>query len=90
MIETTAISLPALRAPITEERPWVVFAACRGADPAIFFPSTREEEVAAKAFCAVCTVVNECADYALDAREHFGVWGGASEKQRRSMLRRSA
>ncbi len=89
-MEAIPISLPALRAPITEERPWVVFAACRDADPDLFFPSTREEEAAAKAYCAVCTVAGECADYALDAREHFGIWGGASEKQRRSILRRSA
>lgn len=77
-------------APITEERPWVVFAACRDADPDIFFPSTAAQEAAAKAVCATCPVSGECRAYADEAREYFGVWGGAGEKQRRIALRRSA
>ncbi len=87
----TQISLEMfLRAPITEERPWVVFAACRDADPELFFPNTAAQERAALALCAVCTVREECGGYARDAREHFGVWGGAGERQRRLELRRSA
>ncbi len=79
-----------LSAPISEERPWVVFAACRDADPDLFFPTDKAQEQAALALCAMCPVRSECLRYALDAREHFGVWGGRSEKQRRSALRRSA
>lgn len=90
-MQETRMTLEAfLRAPITEERPWVVFAACRDADPDLFFPTSAAEERAALAVCAVCTVRDECREYALDAREHFGVWGGATERDRRMELRRSA
>ena len=82
----------ALSAPIDEERPWVVFGACRDsdADADTFFPSTREATEKAMAICASCPVQIECLEYALEARERFGVWGGRTEKQRRQMLRRIA
>ena len=79
-----------LQAPITEERPWVVFAACRDAEPDLFFPGSKADEARAKALCAICPVRNECYDYSLEARETFGVWGGLNEKQRRMKLRRTA
>jgi len=79
-----------LPVPITEERPWVVFAACRDASADWFFPLDRAGEKAAIAVCAGCPVQTECLDYALEARETFGVWGGKSERQRRAMLRRSS
>ena len=90
MYETTTLLLDYLRAPITEERPWVVFAACRDADPDLFFPSSREQEAAAKSLCAMCPVVRECNSYSFDARESFGIWGGVTEKQRRVELRQTA
>lgn len=87
----TMISLAEfLRVPITDERPWVVFAACRDADPDVFFPSNKTEERAALALCAMCPVIRECQDYSIEARETFGVWGGLTEKQRRGALRRTA
>lgn len=79
-----------LQAPITEERPWVVFAACRDAEPDLFFPGSKADEARAKALCAICPVRNECYDYSLEARGTFGVWGGLNEKQRRMKLRRTA
>ena len=79
-----------LQVPITEERPWVVFAACREADPDFFFPSNKEEEDRALALCATCPVRIDCLEYALEARERFGIWGGLTEKQRKRWLRRSA
>jgi WhiB family redox-sensing transcriptional regulator len=83
--------LPALTAPIDDERPWVVFGACRNAtDTETFFPVTPEETERALAICATCPVQRECLDYALEARERFGIWGGKTEKQRRQILRRSA
>jgi hypothetical protein len=36
----------------------------------------------AKAVCARCEVRVECADYALRAREPYGVWGGLTEEER--------
>jgi WhiB family redox-sensing transcriptional regulator len=79
-----------LQAPITEERPWVVFAACRDAEPDLFFPGSKADEARAKALCAICPVRSECYEYSLEARETFGVWGGLNEKQRRMRLRRTA
>jgi len=35
-------------------------------------------------------VRSDCLDYAVEARERFGVWGGMTEKQRRRLLRKSA
>lgn len=79
-----------LNAPITDERPWVVFAACKDADPELFFPSSKYEEREALALCRICPVQRECLDYAFDAKEVFGIWGGLSEKQRRTAFRRTA
>ena len=79
-----------LQVPITEERPWVVFAACRDADPDLFFPNSKADEKAALALCTMCPVIRECQGYSIDARETFGVWGGLTEKQRKMELRRSA
>jgi WhiB family redox-sensing transcriptional regulator len=81
------LELLALTAPILEERPWAVFAACREADAEAFFGSSREAERMALRLCAICTVEDECLDYALETRERFGVWGGTTEKQRKRMIR---
>lgn len=66
-------------------QPWRDNALCAETDPEAFFPekggSTRE----AKAVCARCTVAAECLDYALANRERFGIFGGLSERERRSL-----
>ena len=35
-----------------------------------------------------CTVRSECLEYALAHQIEHGVWGGASERERRRILRR--
>ncbi|MFZ0493984.1 MAG: WhiB family transcriptional regulator [Acidimicrobiia bacterium] len=75
---------------IDEERRWEAEAACRGMDPSIFFPLNEDDALEAVAVCRACPVRDECLSWALDTRERFGVWGGTTEKQRRSMLRRTA
>ena len=82
--------LEILQVPINEERPWMVFGACRGKEPDIFFPQTAGEAQQAVAVCNTCAVKQECLDYSLEARERFGVWGGITEKQRRQLLRQPA
>ena len=59
-------------------------AACKKADPAIFFPETAANRVykEAIAICATCTVYKDCMRYALNNRIPFGVWGGLTPKQR--------
>jgi WhiB family redox-sensing transcriptional regulator len=67
--------------------PWRQHAACQGLDPEIFYPASDEESGPAKAVCRQCAVVTTCLEHALGSRERDGVWGGATEKERRRMLR---
>ena len=67
---------------------WRQKAACRGVDPDIFFPVSDEEAEDAKAICRQCPVQEPCLDWALARREKEGVWGGATERERRRIIRR--
>ena len=66
---------------------WRNRAACRGIDPDLFFPVTDEEAEPAKAICDACPVREACLEFALAAREREGVWGGATERERRRIVR---
>jgi WhiB family redox-sensing transcriptional regulator len=66
---------------------WRQRAACRGVDPDIFYPSSDEEAEEAKAICRVCPVRESCLEYAIINRERDGVWGGATERERRRIIR---
>ena len=66
---------------------WRSKAACQGLDPAVFYPADDEAADEAKAICAVCHVRETCLEYALANRERDGVRGGATEKERRRILR---
>lgn len=75
---------------------WQLHGACRGADSSLFFhpegergPARVARELAAKALCARCPVIQQCAAHALRSREPYGVWGGLSEAEREEMLARS-
>jgi WhiB family redox-sensing transcriptional regulator len=65
--------------------PWAKDAACRGLDPALFFPMKGGEPVVqeAKKVCDGCPVLEECRAYGVKY-ERFGIWGGmtAEELQR--------
>lgn len=61
--------------------------ACRGLDAGIFYPETDDEAEIAKQVCMECGVRQTCLDYALASREKVGVWGGATERERRRILR---
>lgn len=69
------------------ELAWRRHSACRGLDPDTFYPETEEEANAAKRVCAECSVRETCLEYALAGREKEGVWGGATERERRRILR---
>jgi len=69
-------------------------AACKGEDLGLFFgpdaefvTARRDREANAKAICARCPVRPDCLAYALATGEAYGVWGGATEDERRAMLR---
>ena len=66
---------------------WRNRAACRGVDPDVFYPVSDEETEVAKAICAQCPVREACLEYALANRERDGVWGGATERERRRKIR---
>ncbi len=61
---------------------------CRGANPVLFFPSDSAGVEIAQRVCAECPVRVECLDYALTNHFVYGVWGGASERERRRILDR--
>jgi WhiB family redox-sensing transcriptional regulator len=66
---------------------WRTHAACGGLDPEVFYPVNDEAAEEAKAICRECPVREPCLDYALTNRERDGVWGGATERERRRMIR---
>lgn len=67
---------------------WRQDAACRDLDPNLFFPSTDEQAVPAKAVCESCPVREECLEYAIVTRQDDGVWGGLDETERKRLRRR--
>ncbi len=73
-----------------DERPWASFAACRGVDPNLFFPTEEQDASAALRICQGCPVQQECLEWALESRVRYGVWGGTTERDRRRLTRRSA
>lgn len=72
---------------VVKEVKWRELGACRGLEPAIFYPDEGDEARDAKAVCADCGVRVSCLEYALVVREKQGVWGGATERERRRMIR---
>lgn len=66
---------------------WRQLGACRGLDPGIFYPESDDDADQAKAVCAECGVRVACLEHALASREKVGVWGGATERERRKIVR---
>ncbi|HWF80911.1 MAG TPA: WhiB family transcriptional regulator [Streptosporangiaceae bacterium] len=73
---------------------WWSVAACRDAEPELFFPISATAASSrlvkrAKLICASCPVRSKCLSYALDHRQEQGIWGGLTEEERRRIPRRS-
>ncbi|MGH3295971.1 MAG: WhiB family transcriptional regulator, partial [Trebonia sp.] len=69
------------------ETNWRTLAACRSADPDLFFPVSSagrslEQVAEAKAACACCLVRRQCLAFALRTRQAYGIWGGMTEEER--------
>ncbi|HEY2297274.1 MAG TPA: WhiB family transcriptional regulator [Jatrophihabitans sp.] len=84
-----------LPAPREGDWDWQLHAACRGLDTSNFYhpenergPSRARRERQAKAICATCPVIANCRQWALAAREPYGVWGGLSAEERELVLQR--
>jgi len=78
-----------LPGPVADVWEWQLQGACRTTDPDVFFhpegergPARLNRELAAKAVCVTCPVIQQCAAHALAVREPYGVWGGMSEEER--------
>lgn len=71
---------------------WRTRAACSGYPNKLFFPATEGADEAsiekAKGICAVCPVIDDCLQYALETNQRAGIWGGRSEKERKSLRRK--
>ncbi len=73
---------------------WRNRARCRDSDPPdLFFHPDGERSQArrrrlalAQEICATCPVKWECAGFALDSGEDFGIWGGGMSETDRATL----
>lgn len=70
-----------------KREPWMADAACKGLDPALFFPEPGNSAAAAKAVCAECQVRLNCFDYAQAEGLDDGIWGGTSARSRMAARR---
>ena len=67
---------------------WADEAACRGVDKDLFFPAAGKNATEAKAICAECPVLEPCREWGI-GNETYGIWGGLSERERRTLRRGS-
>ena len=66
---------------------WAQHGACSTSDPdALFVQGAAQQQ--AKQVCMGCPVIAECLADSLDNHTEFGVWGGMTERERRSLLKR--
>ena len=74
---------------------WRSAAACRSADPDLFFPISasgpaRQQTAEAKAICAICPVRRQCLAFAVRTGQPHGIWGGTTEEERAAARREAA
>lgn len=67
---------------------WQRDALCAQVDHDLFFPDPCGSAAAAKRICQGCDVKTECLQYALDNHINHGVWGGLSDRERRTLTRK--
>lgn len=74
---------------------WAARAACRDADPALFFPFTwddhpsrSDDQARAQRICQTCPVQPACLAWALRTGEPDGIWGGTTPDERRRIRAR--
>lgn len=70
-----------------EDGTWQTISNCRNKDPNLFFPNNDKGVRLAQSICRSCVVQEHCLEYALSEQIDHGVWGGASEKDRRRLQR---
>lgn len=75
---------------LPQPEPWTEQSLCSQTDPEAFFPEKGATNQDAKRVCQVCPVRVECLNYALINNEHWGIWGGLSERDRRKLTRQES
>ncbi|HWL64850.1 MAG TPA: WhiB family transcriptional regulator [Actinomycetota bacterium] len=75
----------------TPQAEWRERAACLPFPAVLFFGlddnespierRAREEE--AKSICSTCAVQGQCLEFAISAKEPYGIWGGLTEVERK-------
>lgn len=64
---------------------WQRYGACCGADIETFVPSIGGNFTKARELCRVCTVRQECLDFAMANEEVMGMWGMTTAPERRQL-----
>jgi len=68
---------------------------CQENDPEIWFPSGEnlpedtEKIKLAKSLCAQCHETTKCLSFAVSNRVSHGIWGGTTESERKTLIRRA-
>lgn len=73
---------------VSRSTEWMADGECRNHAPETFFPSDGVGVDRARKICATCAVKDHCLEYALAEEIEHGVWGGASERERRRIKKR--
>lgn len=84
-MSSVTVDLPSVGEPLGD---WVDDAACRELETALFYPTSGRRPSEALAVCSECSVRSDCLEYALTNHQHWGVWGGMTERQRFAEKRR--
>jgi WhiB family redox-sensing transcriptional regulator len=75
----------------TDNYSWREKASCKGIDPNVFVPNEnngltgRTTYATARDFCKRCIVVEECLMFALKENMEFGMFGGTTPRERRTL-----
>lgn len=67
---------------------WREQALCRQFKDIDFYSDEPLERKRSKAICKNCKVASHCLKFAIDTNEAFGVWGGYTQRERRTIRRK--
>lgn len=63
------------------------FAKCKTNNKIDFFADDYSGSYRAVKFCSDCIVKNACLNYAIENEIYHGIWGGTSQRTRKTMIR---
>lgn len=75
-LDTTILSIP---------MPNLPGAACKGQDTELWYSADVYAQQRAKDVCRTCPVRDACLQWAIDAGENNGIWGGLTPLQRKRL-----